>query len=195
MPEGLMSRANAMPQGQGMPMDPAMAQGQGMPMDPAMAQGQGQGQGQGMSMDDMEESVSPEQQEAYESAMQMVGQLLYVNDQVNAKLMQMVKPENPATGIADASAFLLSKIEEAFEGEYPEDLVVNTADEISDLVMELVDAAGNVEVTEDIAIEAKGLLTQQIIEAYGVDESDFEAATQDVSEEDVEQYAQMFGRT
>lgn len=141
---------------------------------------------------DQEESVTQEEQQAYDSAMAMVSQLLYKDDATSEKLLKMVKPEDPATGIADASAFLLSKIEETFQGEYPEDLVVSTADEITDLVMELAETAG-VEITEDIAVRAKGQLTKQLVEAYGIDPAEFEAASQNVTEEDVAEYSQMFG--
>jgi len=169
MPEGLMSRAQNAQQPTSMPAATQQKSGEG-------------------------EAVSPEDQQAYDDAMQMVGQLIYKNEQISDKLVAMVKQEDPATGIADASAFVLSKIEETFQGEYPEDLIVQTADEISDLIMELVEASGTVpEVTEDIAVKAKGLLTQQLIEAYGVDPQQFEAATQDVSEEDLAEYSKMFG--
>lgn len=168
MPEGLVSKASKTPV-----QEPSAA--------PAPAGNAG------------EEQATPEEQEAYEAAMQMVGDLVYQNDDSNAAIMKMLTPDDPAGSAADASAFVLSKIEETFQGNYPEGLVLTTADEISDIILELAHEAGEFEVTEEIAVQAKAELAQQLVEDYGVDQEAFQGSTQDVTPDDIAQYEQMFG--
>jgi hypothetical protein len=184
MQKGLVQRAQAaapMPEEQG--MDPTMAQG----MDPTMAQG--------MATADGESNTTPEEDQAHEAAMGMVSELLYANDGSNAAIMKMLKPDNAAASASEVSIFLLSKVEETFQGNYPETLVLPTADEISDMVLELAEESGTFEVTEEIAVKAKSLMVQQLVQDYGVDEQSFKDATQDVTQDDITQYEQMFGGT
>jgi hypothetical protein len=140
-----------------------------------------------------EPNTTPEEDQAHEAAMTMVSELLYSNEKSNTAIMQMLKPENPAASASEVSIFLLSKIEETFQGNYPETLILPTADEISDMVLEIAEESGKFEVTEDVAVQAKSLMVQQLVQDYGVDEQAFKDATQDVTEDDINQYQQMFG--
>ena len=176
MQKGLVERATAaapMPEEQG--MDPSMTQG--------------------MATEDGDPNTTPEEDQAHEAAITMVSELLYTNDESNAAIMEMLNPENAAASASEVSIFLLSKVEETFQGNYPETLVLPTADAISDMVLEIADESGAFEVTEDIAVEAKSLMVQQLVADYGVDEQSFRDATQDVTQEDMAQYEQMFGAT
>ena len=65
-----------------------------------------------------ESNLSPEEQEAYDSAMKMVGEMIYNNDESNQAILDMLQPDALAVTIADATAFLISKIEETFQGNY-----------------------------------------------------------------------------
>jgi len=131
-----------------------------------------------------ESNLTPEEQEAYDAAMKMVGAMLYDDDESNQAIMDLMKNGQPAE-IAEASIFLLSKIEETFQGEYPADLIVITADEISDLLLELVDESGIVKVDEALAIETKNMMVEELAEEYGADPEDLQAALGDITEEDV----------
>ena len=178
MQKGLVERARA-----AAPM--SEEQEMASSMDPNMQSGEVSADG--------EPNTTPEEDQAHEAAMEMVAELLYVNDESNTVIMKMLKPDNPAASAAEVSIFLLSKVEETFKGNYPEALVLPTADEISDMVLEIADESGAFKVTEEIAGNAKSLMVQQLIEDYGVDEQAFKEATQDVTQDDMTQYEQMFG--
>ena len=140
-----------------------------------------------------ESNLTPEEQEIYDSAMQMVGELIYNNDESHQAVMDMITAENPALTIADATIFLLSKVEETFQGQYPEELIIITADEISDLVMELIDESGKVPVTEDIAKEVKTQVIEQLAEEYGADPEDLQVGFGDVTQTELEQAQATYG--
>jgi hypothetical protein len=182
MQKGLVDRAQA--------TAPAGAPMAGAPMAPSsMAQEPSMGQ----PAPEGESNTTPKEDKAHEAAMTMVSELLYANDKSNTAIMNMLKEDNPAASASEASIFLLSKVEETFKGNYPEALVLPTADEISDMVLELADESGKFEVTEDVAVKAKSLMVQQLVQDYGVDEQSFRDATQDVTQDDMAQYEQMFG--
>lgn len=140
-----------------------------------------------------EPNLTPEEQETYDSAMQMTGELLYNNDESHNAIMGLLKEDDPAGSVADATTFVLSKIEETYQGNYPEELVLPTADEISDLVLELADEAGVFKVDEKVATDAKSMVSQQLIEDYGVDEQGFAEASAGVTSDEVAEYEKMFG--
>jgi hypothetical protein len=188
MQKGLVERAQAaapMPEEQG--MDPSMQSGtvpgMAQSMDTSMASTAG------------EPNTTPEEDQAHEAAMTMVSELLYSNDSSNAAIMKMLQPDNEAASASEVSIFLLSKVEETFQGNYPETLVLPTADEISDMVLEIAEESGTFKVTEEIAVKTKSLMVQQLVKDYGVDDQAFRDATQDVTQDDIAEYETMFGGT
>jgi len=175
---GLVQQAQQ-PQEQA-PQEQAQAQAQA-------PQEQPQPEGEGDS------NLTPEEQESYDSAMQMVGEMLYSDDASSQAILDLITAENPAPTIAEATIFLLSKIEETFQGNYPEDLIIVTVDEISDLLLELVDTSGKVAITEDIAKDVKAQLVEQLAEEYGADPEDMQVALGDVTQADADEMQGMYG--
>lgn len=140
-----------------------------------------------------ESNTTTEEQETYDSAMKMVGELVYNNDESHQAIMDLMTPDDPGNSIAEATIFVLSKIEEAFQGNYPEELIIPTADEISDLLLELADESGDIEITEQIAGEVKTQVIEQLAEEYGADPADLQEALGDVTEGDVAEMQSMMG--
>lgn len=141
-----------------------------------------------------ESNLTPEEQESYTSAMQMVGELIYNNDESHQAVLDAISGDDiPAEGIADASMFLLAKVEEAFQGQYPEELILPTVDEITDLLLELAAEAKLFEVNEQLAIDAKSASTQALIDEYGVDPANVEAVMGDITQTEVDEMQSMFG--
>jgi len=140
-----------------------------------------------------EANLTPEEQETYDSAMQMVSSLIYEDDKSHDSIMQIMAEEDPVAGTASAAMFLMSKIEETFQGQYPEELILTTTDEITDLLLELANEAGLFEVTEQIANQVKLAAVEELAEEYGVDPADIEANLGDITQEDVSKMDQMFG--
>lgn len=140
-----------------------------------------------------ESNLNPEEQKTYDSAMQMVGELIYSNDEAFTAIMDLITPENPAVSVAEATTFVLSKVEETFQGNYPEELVITTADEISDLLLELADESGKFEVTEQIAQESKMELIDLLAQDYGADPADIEEALSDITDDDVTEMQKEMG--
>ena len=85
----------------------------------------------------------------------------------------------------------MSQIEDAFEGELPEEVILPVADEIVDLVLELADAAGAADVTPEMAEQAKVLTGHKIMEEYGVVAEDYEQAAGQFTPEDLDGVQQM----
>ena len=90
-------------------------------------------------------------------------------------------------------AELIEKVEETFKGNYPEELILPTADEVSDILLELADEANVFEVTEQVAVDAKGQVVQLLMDEYGADPEDVQGQMEGVTQEDVAEMQTMFG--
>ncbi len=139
-------------------------------------------------------ALSPESQKAYDAALQMASELLHKNEAASDGIIEQVKAaEGIAEGVAESTDLILSQIEEAFQGKLPEDVVLPVADEVSDLVMELVDAAG-VQISDKVGEQAKVLTGLRIMEEYGVDPADFEEnAASSIAQEDLAGVEKILG--
>lgn len=143
--------------------------------------------------EDGESNLTPEEQESYDSAMQMVSEIIYNNEESNQAIMGMISAEDPAGTIAEATIFVMSQIEEAFQGNYPEELIIVTSDEVSDLLIELADESGTVKMTEEIATNVKSQLIEQLAEEYGADPEDLQMALGDITQTDVDEMQATMG--
>jgi len=143
--------------------------------------------------EDDESNATPEEQEAYDAAMKMVGELLYTDDESYQAIMNLISEDDLAGTIAEATIFALSQIEETFQGQYPEVLIVPTVDEISDMLMELVDESGKAKITEQVAADVKVQVIEQLADEYGADPADLQEALGDVTQADVDEMQSLFG--
>jgi hypothetical protein len=85
-------------------------------------------------------------------------------------------------------------IEDAFQGQLPETVILPAADEISDMVLELGEESGVLgEVTEEVAIAAKGAVVQILVDTYGADPDGFAEAVQGTTDAGMQQAQQVFG--
>ncbi|MEE8115386.1 MAG: hypothetical protein V3T23_13660, partial [Nitrososphaerales archaeon] len=140
-----------------------------------------------------EPNLTPEEQETYESAMSMIGELIYTNDESSKAIIDMMGQGEPADAVSGAAMFLMGSIEQTFKGNYPEELILPTMDEATDVLMELGDEAGVFEITEDLVMDVKSKVVQALMEEYGVDPEDMQAQLGDVTEADVADMESAFG--
>lgn len=140
-----------------------------------------------------ESNLTPEEQESYEAAMKMVGEIIYNNDESHDAILELMSEEDPISGTAEAAMFLLSQIEETFQGQYPEELILATVDEITDLLLELADTAKLFEVDEQVATDIKSASAQALVDEYGADAENVQAHLGDVTQTDADEMQQLFG--
>jgi len=141
-----------------------------------------------------EEAATPEEQEAYDSAMQMASEMLHASDEASAQILQMMSGENPIDGIVSVVEFIIGKIEETFQGNLPEATIIPLSDEISDWVIELGEEAGLFDLSEDQIFETKGAIVNSLTEQYGgVAQEDMQGLMKGTSEEAVQHYISKMG--
>ena len=140
-----------------------------------------------------EDDLNPEEREVYDSAMNMAGEILYKGDQSSNAMMEQIAAGDPTQTIPDTLVFILDQIEQQFNGEVPEDLILPITDELSDMMIEMADTAGVIKGSEQLAIEIKGNCVEEVLEAYGVNEADMQQAMQGMTEEDLKGAMDMFG--
>lgn len=140
-----------------------------------------------------EDDLTPEEREIYDSAMAMAGEILYKGDQSSNAMMEQVASGDPMQTIPTTTVFIIDQIEQQFQGEVPEDLILPMTDEISDMIIEMADTAGIIKADEQVATQIKGGCVEEVLDAYGVDEADMQEAMQGMTEEDLQQAQSMFG--
>jgi len=140
------------------------------------------------------EAASADEQEAYDSALKMAGEMLYGDDTSSDKFMGMLSEGEPVQAVAGIVTFIIDAIEDVFQGQLPEAVIVPASDEITDMVLEMAEQAGVIpEVTEDIAVQVKGAVMQSLVETYGADPEAFAEAVQGTDDATMQQAQQVFG--
>lgn len=191
-PQGMVNQAQAAPAPAGPPMAaPQGAQGAppqgpptGMVPPPEAAPAPQEGN---------PEEMTPEEDEAMESGMQMVSEILYNNDGGHEAVMEGLTKGKPEESIAEVTLFVVDQIEQQFNGNFPEAAVIPLADEISDMLLELGETKGIFKVDDALFQKSKGMMMQELYEAYGVSEQDLEGLMQGVTSEEVATMQQSFG--
>jgi hypothetical protein len=140
------------------------------------------------------EAPAPEEQESYDSALKMAGEMLYADDASSDKFMSMLAEGEPVQAVAGVVTFIMDAIEDAFQGQLPEAVILPAADEITDMVLEMGETSGAIpEVTEDVAIQVKGAVTKALMDTYGADPDAFAEAVQSTDDATMQQAQQVFG--
>lgn len=142
---------------------------------------------------DVEDNLTPEERESYNTAMEAVGEMLYTDDQSHEAIMQQLQSEEPLRAIAMVTSFIIAQLEQATQGQMPEQLIVPIADEVSDLVMELGEETGVFELSEEDILQAKGAVITSLFEDYGIEEEDLEELLQGVTADEVSGLQNVFG--
>ncbi len=140
-----------------------------------------------------ESNLTPEETENYEAAMKMVGEILYNNDESSQAVLDLMKGEDPVAGVADAAMFLISQIEQAYQGNFPEQLILPVTDEATDMLLELGETAGIFKVDESMAVAVKSATAEELVAEYGADPAAVEEHLGDITEQDVVDMEGMFG--
>lgn len=141
-----------------------------------------------------EEAATPEEQEAYDSAIAMAAEMLYVDEQASDKFLDMMTDGDSIEAPAEVIVHVMDMIEETFQGQLPEAMILPIADEVSDMVIELgVEAGAIAAPTEDEAVKIKVAVLKDLAETYGVEEEDFIGAIQGTTDADMAEAQRIFG--
>ena len=140
------------------------------------------------------DDLTPEEREAYDSAMNMAAEIIYEDDKANSAVMEKMKGSDPPQAIADLTGFIISQIEQAFQGKVPETIIIPLGDEISDLLLELGETNGDFTINDEMYKKVKAFTVQELFEDYGIEEADMETMLQGVTGPEVEEMKSMFGQ-
>lgn len=195
MAEGLVTQAEA-PGVRAPVSGPSVTAPENMP--PPMQDGMERGE-IGMSGNPggaQEIPATPEDQEAYNAALNFAGAIVHGNDTTSdgvVKILMRGGQQGAVESISQIVVMLMAEIETQFQGQIPETVILPAADEITDLVMELGEEAGAFQLTDDDINKAKGQVVRMLIDTYGVDKQQMSGITQNVTEEDIQKYTEIFG--
>lgn len=114
---------------------------------------------------------TPEEEAAYASALDMAGELVYVNDTSSAKFVAMLSAKPAVESVPPIVAHIMDKIEEAFNGELPQEVILPAADEITDMLLEVgVESGAFPAPSEQEADDVRTAMVTAIMQLYEVEE-------------------------
>ena len=150
--------------------------------------------GQGAIMGGDEPATEDEQRE-YERAVKALGTVLYENEQTSDAVAKQLDPGEKVGGVAKASMLVLTQIDQKLD--LDEVVIPQFAQEVVDRVIDLYENIHGEEFAEQETAAAMGATWEGLMEAYGVDESDYAELTAGMGEKDIkgykDQYRQMVG--
>jgi hypothetical protein len=131
--------------------------------------------------DDVESS--PEEQQAYDQAMKAAETVLYVNDQTADAIGNMINSERKIESVAKASLMAVTKIDQKID--MPEEIIAQVSMDITDMIIDLAEEGKGMQFSEKETQAVWGTVWEGVMDAYGVDEDEYNSFTADMSDEDI----------
>lgn len=144
-----------------------------------------------------QEESTPEEQEAYESAMGIASELLHSDKGSSDSIISILEDAGDADAIAGVSGvvnMVMGKIEEQFQGQLPERTIHTLGDEIAELVVDLGESAGAFNLDNAQTDKVRGAVVKNLQEVYGEPtQQDLRSLLPGVTADDIQGYADKFG--
>lgn len=122
------------------------------------------------------EDASPEEQEAYDAAVQAITDIAFGNDQSHQQVLQFLADEaestSPTGALVKGTAMLITEVDKQMN--LPESVPINLADDVFVMLQELADAAGLFRIDEKEMKQGVAAAQQMLMEAYGGDLEGFQ---------------------
>ena len=130
-----------------------------------------------------ETEASPEEQAAYDEALDVVHQVLYEDPERSAAIVGMLDPRDKIGTMVKTSLQLLQQIDEGVD--LHEAVIADITTDINDRLIELAEQVKEMEFSEKETQAVQGAVWEGAMEMFGMDASSVEEMTQGMSDEDL----------
>ena len=131
-------------------------------------------------------------QEEYEKI--VMSALSVLNDSSDQVVNMLQQSEDPAQGMAEIAALIISQLEEQSGGELAEELILPASEEILENVAEIAGEAQLFEITPELLEKSGDILELELAEIYDVDPQEVQDyAQENYSDEERQQMTSRFG--
>lgn len=167
------------PQQGGPPQAGQPQQAPQQPQEAAPPEGEEQAQGG--------DQATPEEQEAIDKVVMAAMKVIHDDDNTHAQVMQMLKTgaDSPAETLAEVTKTIMLQLDEKSGGTIPEVAIFPAAEQILELVGELAEASGLMQIDEATSVKAQQLMILGVADAYGVDPEELSGLMGSVSPEEM----------
>ena len=140
--------------------------------------------------------ATDEETAAVDAAVQMASEMLHKDKAVSDKIVGQLTSggaDGAHQTVANMTSLLLSKIEDAFQGQLPETVILGVADNIAEMVIEVGEAAGAFEMSGREIERTKGAVVKNLIKTYSApSEEDAQNLAQQLQQGDVQKVDATF---
>lgn len=133
-----------------------------------------------------EEQATPEEQQAYETALAACSQIIHGDDNAHAAVMKMLDPREKIGSLAKAAVTILTQVDSQLN--LPETVLAGVLAQVVDWLIELADAARGMAYSEREEEQVLSTATELLLEVYGVDEDEYQGLVGGMGEQQVKGY-------
>ena len=128
-------------------------------------------------------NVTSEEQAIYKDYVMQAAAMVY-DEKASQELLGILgQTGNIEEGVANMAFLAVTQLDEANGGNIPEELILPVAEDIIEMVIELAEAKTQQEISEDQYAKISQLTVLRLMEEYGVDEEDMQAALEGIDPE------------
>jgi len=145
---------------------------------------------QGTNIGAGDEEPTPEEQAAYEKAVDELHQVLYEDEERTAGFVQMLDPQDKIGSTVKTSVMLLKMMDE--KSDLNENIVAELTVDIADRMIELGETAHDMTFSEKETQAVAGATWEGVMQLFGMDEESMSQMTQGMSEEELGGYEKQY---
>jgi len=133
-----------------------------------------------------EEKATDEEQEAFDRVVYAGMDVLH-SEETKPKILEMLETgkENPGQILAQIAVMILKELDQKSGGSIPEEVILQSAEQILSLTAELAENSGIFQVDDKVSNSAAQNLLAQISESYDIDQSEVEELMKTVNEDEI----------
>ena len=129
-----------------------------------------QPQGPAASEEFGEEAASPEEQQSYEEAMDMVMRMLYVDDKTSATIMDMIQPKAKVDSIVKAAVLIIQQVDQKLD--LDQAVIPELVMEVPDRLIELAEEGKGMTFNEGELKAILGSTQEMVMQVIDVDKGE-----------------------
>jgi hypothetical protein len=137
-----------------------------------------------------ETQATPDEQQAYEQALQAASEILYRGDDTHEGVLKMLRAGEPVDSLVKTSLFVLTQLDQKLN--LPEAVLLQLLTTLFDLLQEIAAKANLFTLTPQQEKTGLAAAQQALLQVYGVGEEDLTGLTEGMTEADVADVSQTY---
>jgi hypothetical protein len=137
-----------------------------------------------------EEQATPEEQAAYDQALEALHKVLYEDEERSNGIVDMIQAEDKIGSVVKASLMIIKQLDEKIDMD--ENIIAEITVDTADRLMELAETAHNISFSEQETKAVAGATWEGVMQLFGMDEESVKEMTAGMSPEQIQGYEKEY---